>query len=92
MNYYIGLDGGSTYLKAALIGDRQVIDTMVRSTGINNDETARQISHELCRRNGIDFSDVKISSKLLLKIFPSLITAALSKQHGTTSPFTKIAM
>lgn len=30
--YYIGLDGGSTYLKAALIGNNQVIDTMVRNT------------------------------------------------------------
>ena len=26
--YYIGLDGGSTYLKAALIGNGRVIDTM----------------------------------------------------------------
>ena len=28
--YYIGLDGGSTYLKAALIGNGRVIDTMVQ--------------------------------------------------------------
>ena len=32
MKYYIGLDGGSTYLKAALIGGGKVIDTMVRNT------------------------------------------------------------
>ena len=36
MSYYIGLDGGSTYLKAALLKDRLVIDTMVCSTGIDN--------------------------------------------------------
>ena len=51
--YYIGLDGGSTYLKAALIGGGRVIDTMVRSTGIDNDGTARRLSSELCSRNGI---------------------------------------
>ena len=59
MNYYIGLDGGSTYLKAAVIGSGQVIDTMVHSTGINNDETARVLVSQLCSRNGIDYSDVK---------------------------------
>ena len=37
--YYIGLDGGSTYLKAALIGEGRVIDTMVHNTGIDNDGT-----------------------------------------------------
>ena len=37
MRYYMGLDGGSTYLKAALIGGGQVVDTMVHSTGIDND-------------------------------------------------------
>ena len=45
--YYIGLDGGSTYLKAALIGNNKVIDTMVRNTGIDNDGTARKLFLEL---------------------------------------------
>ena len=40
--YYIGLDGSSTYLKAALIGDGHIIDTMVRSTGIDNNGTAKK--------------------------------------------------
>jgi activator of 2-hydroxyglutaryl-CoA dehydratase len=40
MSYYIGLDGGSTYLKAALLKDRLVIDTMVCSTGIDNNRAA----------------------------------------------------
>ena len=56
--YYIGLDGGSTYLKAALIGNNQVIDTMVRNTGIDNDGTARKLVHELCENNGISSSAI----------------------------------
>ena len=56
--YYIGLDGGSTYLKAALIGKGKVIDTMVRNTGIDNDGTARKIAKELCRRNSLSPSDI----------------------------------
>lgn len=59
MGYYIGLDGGSTYLKAALIGDGRVLDTMVRSTGINNDETARSLTAQLCERNHIRPEDVR---------------------------------
>ena len=56
--YYIGLDGGSTYLKAALIGNGEVIDTMVRNTGIDNDGTARRLTKELCENNGISPSDI----------------------------------
>ena len=56
--YYIGLDGGSTYLKAALIGKGRVIDTMVRNTGIDNDGTARKIAKELCGRNSLSPSDI----------------------------------
>lgn len=58
MKYYIGLDGGSTYLKAALIGGGKVIDTMVRNTGIDNDGTARKLARELCENNGISTSDI----------------------------------
>ncbi|MBQ5417804.1 MAG: benzoyl-CoA reductase, partial [Oscillospiraceae bacterium] len=56
--YYIGLDGGSTYLKAALIGNGKVIDTMVRNTGIDNDGTARKLARELCDNNGISPSQI----------------------------------
>ena len=58
MGYYIGLDGGSTYLKAALIDDRQVLDTMVSSTGIDNDRTSRKLAEQLCARNQISLSQV----------------------------------
>ena len=56
--YYIGLDGGSTYLKAALIGNGKVVDTMVRNTGIDNNNTARIMTQELCRKNGITASQI----------------------------------
>ena len=59
MSYYIGLDGGSTYLKAALVGNGRVIDTMVHSTGIDNDGTAKRLTEEICERNGIHVRDVK---------------------------------
>ena len=50
---YIGLDGGSTYLKAAMLRDGKVADTMVRNTGIDNNGTAKKLVEELCARNGI---------------------------------------
>ena len=59
MSYYIGLDAGSTYLKAALIGNGQVLDTMVRSTGIDNDKTAQQLTQQLCERNQIHTSEIR---------------------------------
>jgi predicted CoA-substrate-specific enzyme activase len=58
MKYYIGLDGGSTYLKAALVGGGQVIDTMVHSTGIDNNSTAEALTEELCTRNGISTGQI----------------------------------
>lgn len=51
--YYIGLDGGSTYLKAAMIKDKRVIDTLVRNTGIDNNGTAERLVSELCKRNRV---------------------------------------
>ena len=51
--YYIGLDGGSTYLKAAMIKDKRVIDTLVRNTGIDNNGTADRLVAELCERNRV---------------------------------------
>ena len=56
--YYIGLDGGSTYLKAAMIRDRKVVDTLVRGTGIDNNGTAKKLVAELCERQAITEKDV----------------------------------
>lgn len=56
--YYIGLDGGSTYIKAALLKGRTVVDTQVRATGISNNETAEALVAEMLERAGIRRADV----------------------------------
>lgn len=56
--YYIGLDGGSTYLKAAMLRGNRVVDTLVRSTGIDNNGTAEKLVEELCQRRGITRREV----------------------------------
>ena len=56
--YYIGLDGGSTYIKAALLKGKEVVDTQVRSTGISNNETATKLVDEMIAGAGIKRSDV----------------------------------
>lgn len=38
--YYLGLDAGSTYLKAVLIRDGHVVDVQVLPTGIDSEKTA----------------------------------------------------
>lgn len=58
MKYYAGFDGGSTYLKAALFDGKQVIDTMVCNTGIDNSGLSEEMLRTLCGRNGIERSDI----------------------------------
>jgi predicted CoA-substrate-specific enzyme activase len=60
MNYYAGLDGGSTYLKAALI-DQQgtVVDTVVSNTGIDNSGNAEKMIYFLAQRSQISRADIK---------------------------------
>ncbi|MBC3803305.1 benzoyl-CoA reductase [Acetobacterium fimetarium] len=57
--YYAGLDGGSTYTKAALIGDNQVVDAMVTNTGIDNNAAASSLIEKMCQRRGISRSEVR---------------------------------
>lgn len=58
-NYYVGLDGGSTYLKAALLKDNHVINTMICGTGIDNSGAAEQLLGELCRQAGITRDSIR---------------------------------
>lgn len=48
--YYLGLDGGSTYLKAAFLKDGKVVSTLVLPTGIDNNGTAKKIVAALCKK------------------------------------------
>lgn len=56
--YYIGLDGGSTYIKAALLKGKTVIDTQVRATGISNNETASSLVEEMTANAGLKREDI----------------------------------
>jgi predicted CoA-substrate-specific enzyme activase len=60
MNYYAGIDGGSTYIKAALIDeDGAIVDTTVGSTGIDNSGNAKKMLDTLTQRIGIRSDDIK---------------------------------
>lgn len=41
--YYMGLDAGSTYMKAALIAEDQVVSTKLLPTGIDCEKTAAEL-------------------------------------------------
>ncbi|OON99333.1 MAG: benzoyl-CoA reductase [Epulopiscium sp. Nele67-Bin004] len=56
--YYIGFDGGSTYIKAALIKDNKVEAVKVMPTGIDNDATADKMLEYLTQTAGIKKEDV----------------------------------
>ena len=59
MNYFAGLDGGSTYLKAALISERGIVGTKVISTGIDNSGNAERLIFSLAQEAEIKREDIK---------------------------------
>lgn len=59
MEYYAGIDGGSTYIKAALIQGDTVVDTYLTGTGIDNSGSATRLLNELARRNNITRDDIR---------------------------------
>ena len=56
--YYIGLDGGSTYIKAAIIRDNQLVDAQVCSTGIANNDAAKKLVDGMLAKAGIEKKEV----------------------------------
>lgn len=40
--YYVGMDVGSTYIKAALLQNDQVMDVQLRPTGIDSEKTVAE--------------------------------------------------
>ena len=58
-NYYVGFDGGSTYIKAALLYDSTVVDVKVCSTGIDNNRSAEELLKKMCDERGIRREDIK---------------------------------
>jgi predicted CoA-substrate-specific enzyme activase len=54
MKIYAGLDGGSTYLKAALIDkNKKIIRTGVTPAGIDNNRSAEQLLRRLMEESGV---------------------------------------
>ena len=55
MKVYAGLDGGSTYLKAALLDEhKRVIRTGVTSTGIDNNSAAKKLLAKLMHESNVN--------------------------------------
>lgn len=57
--YFAGIDGGSTYIKAALVQKDRVVDTLLTNTGIDNSGAAARLLEELAGKHGISRSDIK---------------------------------
>ena len=56
--YYIGLDGGSTYIKAVLLKDRDVIATGICNTGIANNKAAKGLVDQITSEAGVKEEDI----------------------------------
>lgn len=55
---YLGLDAGSTYVKAALIQGEQVLNVQNRPTGIDCEKTAQELVGQICCEQGIARQDI----------------------------------
>ena len=85
--YYAGIDGGSTYVKVALIRGDQVVGTRVCNTGIDNNGAADRLLGELCAENGIGRSDIGYImatgySRKILDIADDDISEITAHAHG----------
>lgn len=57
--YYLGLDAGSTYMKAALISEQGVVSTKLLPTGIDCEKTAAKLLDEIKEDADIAGEDIK---------------------------------
>lgn len=91
--YYLGFDGGSTYIKAALIKNNQVITTKVSSTGIDNDATCEKLLKAITEEVGITPQDIDYItatgySRRSISLADDTISEITAHAYGTrlTSP------
>ena len=69
MKVYAGLDGGSTYLKAALIDEhKRVLRTGVTSTGIDNNSAAKRLLAKLLGEVGVNHVNYTMATGYSRKI------------------------
>ena len=87
MKYFAGLDGGSTYVKAAIIAEDKVIGTRHANSGIDNNTTADTLLNELCDEAGISRSDISYTmatgySRKILDIADDNISEITAHAYG----------
>jgi len=58
MKYFVGFDGGSTYLKAVLFDGKRVVAALVCNTGIDNNKMSEKMLQRLCEKQGISRHDI----------------------------------
>lgn len=58
-DYYLGFDGGSTYIKAALVKDEKVVSVKVMPTGIDNDATTQKMLEYFFETENITEDDIE---------------------------------
>ncbi len=58
-DFFAGIDGGSTYIKAAVIRDNQVVKTKIANTGIDNSGSAQKLLLSMAAELGIQRNDIK---------------------------------
>lgn len=58
MSLFLGMDAGSTYLKAALIQDDNVVGVSLLPTGIDSEKTAMQLLDIICREHGVTRQEI----------------------------------
>lgn len=56
--YYVGMDVGSTYIKAALLQNDQMMDVQLRPTGIDSEKTVAELLNTICEKQGITRADI----------------------------------
>ena len=57
--YYVGIDGGSTYVKAALTDGKKVIETALCNSGIDNSGSAERLIENMVEKAGITRSEIR---------------------------------
>ena len=86
MSVYAGLDGGSTYLKAALIDQMgKVLNTGVVSTGIDNNGAAKELLKRLTRERGVDRIAYTMATGYSRKILETADAASSWTSAGRTA-------
>lgn len=91
--YYVGFDGGSTYIKSALIRGDEVVAVKVLPTGIDNDATAEKLLDHLVETAGISKDDIAFRtatgySRRTISLADDTISEITAHAYGTrlTSP------